>query len=79
VKLLALTVEVELLNVVAVPLRLKPWLAISPCAVAFTVAVCPLHVMLVTVVAKPAIESIRIAIIVFISSPFITRPRYTRR
>jgi len=66
VKLLVLTDDAELLNVAAVPLRLKPWLATSPCAVAFTVAVWPLHVMLVTVVAEATADSMRIAIIVFI-------------
>jgi hypothetical protein len=69
VKLLAVTVDAVLLNVAAVPLRLNPCEAINPCAVAFTVAVCPLHVMLVIVVADATAESMRIARIVFISSP----------
>jgi hypothetical protein len=56
----------ELLNVGAVPERLNPCEAINPCAVAFTVAVWPLHVTLVTVVAEATADSMRIAIIVFI-------------
>jgi hypothetical protein len=66
VKAFAVTVPAVLLNVATVPLRLNPWEAIKPCAVAFTVAVCPLHVMLVTVVADASAESTRIARIVFI-------------
>ena len=54
------TVDAVELNVGEVPLRLKPCPAMSPCAVAFTVAVWPEHVTLDTVVAKPLTLRIRI-------------------
>jgi len=52
VNALVVTVAAVPLNWAAVPVNSKPCDAISPWAVAFTVAVCPLHVMLVIVAAE---------------------------